>query len=332
MGDAYQRGLVLYQQTNYTMAEQEFRRELSQEPNSCEAHAMLGLSLSLMDRASEAFHEANLAVVANPLQAIGHYAVAISLIRRIKAPGPGRVGQMYRHNLKCARAPLMEALRLSPTNAHYMGTMSAIELDLGNELTALEWADCGLGQQPDNLWCAQMRSTVLRSVGMMNDARGTARQALSVDPEYSGTHATQGWNMLYSGEYQQAMEHFTEAARLDPTNWRIIRGLRLATGANKPVVGPFVRARIRIEGTVGREALMAAALFGTVPAMILFLGIFMPSWSNVRLDAVNVGMIGAFGGIIAIIFSHRPVQRWNRRRRVRKYLRRKDRTARKPAP
>jgi hypothetical protein len=48
------------------------------------------------------------------------------------------------------------------------------------------------------------------------EARQTIGQALQRNPENEQTHANLGWTYLHKGQHQKALEHFSEALRLDP--------------------------------------------------------------------------------------------------------------------
>jgi tetratricopeptide (TPR) repeat protein len=265
MGEAYQRGMILYQQKMYPRAAEEFRRELAGAPNSGLAHAMLALSLSMNKQTKEGIDEARAAIGADPELAIGHYALAFSMVRgaNLRRMG-GRFGGIPRDirlsTLSRAREPMLEALRLAPRNSDYFALMAGIELDLDHAKVALEWVDKGLEANPENVRCAELRSTILRRLGKGKDARETANRALEINPEHAGSHLTQGWNMLYAGKFAQALEHFTQAARLDPNDQRLARGLRTAQRANKPVLGTVTRMEMRFAGIFGPKALAVARL------------------------------------------------------------------------
>jgi tetratricopeptide (TPR) repeat protein len=237
MGVAYQRGMLLYHQHRYTLVADEFRKELSQAPNSALAMSMLALSLKQDGKMEEAIQQAQAAIAADPERAFCHYALACILVGR--APRFGRMRSFrlfgriagiskYRRGLRKAKLPALEAIRLDPVNPEYSALMSAIELDLRQFRKALVWADKGLAASATHVRCANLRARALLKLDRIEDARQTVEGALALDPESALTHATSGWTHLKSGEPEKAIEHFTQSARLDPNDVNVHRGLSLA--------------------------------------------------------------------------------------------------------
>lgn len=68
------RGVVLYGQNRFDLADREFRQSLAEEPESAAAHVYLSLCLSHLDRHAEALHEADEAIRIDPGESLHHYA------------------------------------------------------------------------------------------------------------------------------------------------------------------------------------------------------------------------------------------------------------------
>jgi tetratricopeptide (TPR) repeat protein len=202
MSTSLQRGIVLYHQSRYDLADREFRQELAEAPDNAMAHAFLALCLTEQDRHDEALHEAGEAVRLEPDAAFCHYA-------------RGRV--LYdQDRLKEAEAAAQEAIRLDPDDADYLGLLAAVEMNRRRWAAALEAAERGLALDPEHDACTNLRAMALVQLGRKEDAAGTLGSALARDPENALTHANQGWALLHRGEHEQALEHFREALRIDP--------------------------------------------------------------------------------------------------------------------
>jgi tetratricopeptide (TPR) repeat protein len=66
-------------------------------------------------------------------------------------------------------------------------------------------------------------------------AAAVVQGALDKDPENAVTHANQGWTLLHRNDPKQALEHFREALRLDPTNDWARAGIVEAMKARNPI-------------------------------------------------------------------------------------------------
>jgi tetratricopeptide (TPR) repeat protein len=202
MSTAFQRGIVLFNQDRYDLADREFRQELAESPGNPLAHAFLALCLMHRERKDEALFEANEAIRLAPDLAYCHF-VRGNLLRDLK-----RIPE--------AEAAAQEAIRLDPENADYLGLLSAIELGRSRWTAALEVADRGLALDPEHAQCTNLRAVALVQLGRKDEAAQTLGAALANNPENALTHANQGWALLHRGDHQKALEHFREALRIDP--------------------------------------------------------------------------------------------------------------------
>ena len=76
MSPQLERGLLLFMQSRYELAEAELRQALANEPREAYGHAMLGLCLAKREQFKEATEEAEQAVHLAPDFAFAHYALA----------------------------------------------------------------------------------------------------------------------------------------------------------------------------------------------------------------------------------------------------------------
>jgi tetratricopeptide (TPR) repeat protein len=229
--------MLLYNQKRYAMAADEFRKELAQNPNSALSMAMLALSLVYDRKPNEALTSAQAAIAADPERAFVHYALASVVI------GPGlRTHQLryfrnyrllwrqfwYRRRLRKATPHALEAIRLDPHNPDFLALMAAVELDLQNPWKSQEWSEKALAARPDHVRSINLRARALAKRARASEARETFQRALALDPDGAATRYQGGWTHLQVGDADQAVEHFTEAVRLDPNSVSAHDGLRAA--------------------------------------------------------------------------------------------------------
>jgi tetratricopeptide (TPR) repeat protein len=229
VGEAYQRGIILYGQKRYAMAVVEFGKELSQNPESALAMSMLALSMNYDRPGTAAIESAHAAIALDPNHAFCHYALASVII------GPSRTFNgfglgiyLYRHRLRKARRPALRAVQLDPLEPIFFQLLAAIELDLRHPRRALSWADKGLHVRPDHIGCANVRAKALSRLGRPAEAKATVARSLALDPENADTHKTGGLTRLQAGHPEQAISHFVESVRLNPQDQGAVLGLRAA--------------------------------------------------------------------------------------------------------
>ncbi len=202
MGASLERALVLFDQSNYDLAEQELRKELSTDPNQPVAHALLGLCLVRKKKWEEATQAVKQAVHLGPAIPFVHYAMADVFHQR--------------NAYKEARVAAEEALRLDPDRADYYAKLAAIYIDQNRWQEGLSHAEHGLKVDPEHVGLANMKAIALVKLGRLKEAGGTVQIALAKDPENALTHANMGWSLLEKSRHTEALSHFKEALRIDP--------------------------------------------------------------------------------------------------------------------
>jgi tetratricopeptide (TPR) repeat protein len=202
MSTAYQRGIVLFSQHRYDLADREFRQALAESPDDGMAHGFLALCLLHQDRKDEALHEADEAVRHEPDQAFCHNVRGTIL------------GDLERYTEAAASAE--EAIQLDPDESDHFGLMASVELGRRRWAEALEAAEHGLSLDPQDMRCINIRALALLQLGRKDEAAEALGSALADDPENALTHASQGWTLLHQGDHVRALEHFREALRIDP--------------------------------------------------------------------------------------------------------------------
>ena len=222
-----QRGLLLFQQSRYELAETEFRQALGREPGDASTHALLALCLLERKHLDEATNEAREAVGLAPELPFAHYALAKVWYER--------------NRYEEARAAIDEAIRLDPDDPDFRFLLSAIHFDQRRWEDALRVAEQGLALDPEHGGCTNLRAMSLVKLGRTREATDTIDAALARDPDDASTHANRGWTLLEQGKIEEAQQHFREALRLDPESEWARAGIVEALNARNPVYALMLR-------------------------------------------------------------------------------------------
>jgi Flp pilus assembly protein TadD len=203
MGAFLERGRILFfQYARYADAEREFLRALEGDPDSAEAHALLGLARNRLNRSEEAIASCREAIRLAPEWSYPHYALGYVLEKNDR--------------LEEAAKALEEAIRITPLTAYFHSHLSFTRHRQGRYVDALACADEGLrcdGQHVDSL---NRRSMALAALDRFGDAEQASRTAVSLAPEDAGTLANLGYILHKLNKSAEALGVLREALRLDP--------------------------------------------------------------------------------------------------------------------
>ena len=246
MSSHFYRGRLLYQQRNYQQAEEEFRKDILDDPDSSESHSMLGLTLAAAKKTDEALKEVRKAIEIAPESDYAHYAHAIVLFNK----------EQY----KLARDEIKEALRLSPEDCDYFSLLSEIEVVEANFKDALAAAEAGLKIDSEDVGCINARSRALVCLGRTEEAGESLEFALAKDPENWLTHANLGWTLMRAGKSKEAFEAYRESLRLNPHSKYAREGVVEAMKARNPLYAFFLNLMYMFS-TVGLPVRLAFVLF-----------------------------------------------------------------------
>lgn len=216
-----QRASVLSGQGRHDMAEKELRAHVALEPEDAVGHALLAITLSELERWDEAEAAGRASIGYDPELPLAHYALANVLLDRNRTDE--------------AVGAIREAIRLDPGRPDFYSTLSAAELARRDWQAALDAAEKGLAFDAEHVGCNNLRAMALVRLGRKSEAGITMDTTLARDPHDSVSHANMGWTKLEQGQRKEAMVHFQEALRLDPTNDWARSGLVEAIKAGNPV-------------------------------------------------------------------------------------------------
>lgn len=222
-----ERGILLFQQQRFDMAETELRQALAADPDDAYAHSLLALCLMERKQLEDASCEARQAIHLAPDNSFAHYALAKVL---------------YEDDLyDAAQTAIDEAIRLDPQDADYRFLLGAIHFDLRRFEDALRAADEGLAADPEHEGCTNLRVMALVKRGRTREAVDVTESALARNPESSATHANRGWTLLEQSKAEEALGHFRESLRLEPDNEWARSGIVEALKARNAIYAVMLR-------------------------------------------------------------------------------------------
>ncbi len=203
MNPHYERGRQLMSHNRTKEAIAEFRKELAQNPENPFAFALLSNCYLQERQFAEALEVAKRAIQLEP-----EIPELYSFL-----------GQAYYYNKKSveAREAVEAGLQLNPNHApfyHLLGTIDLYEEDWN---AALQHAEQGLEIDAEHVDLINLRAQALIQLNRKDEASATLDYALHKAPENAFSHTNKGWVAVENDQYDDAIEHFKEALRLDPT-------------------------------------------------------------------------------------------------------------------
>jgi tetratricopeptide (TPR) repeat protein len=227
MGKAYDRGLLLYEQERWDLALQEFRADLTDEPNNGRSQAFAALCLKALGRLGPATEVAREAISLEPHEPFCYYALALIFKER--------------NRFKEAQDAITQALELRPDHAEYLGLAALLWAQQKEWQRALELATRGLELQPTNRLCGHARALALVKTGKMAQARELLDAMLERDPDNALVQANLGWVALERNDREAALRAFRESLRIDPELEWSRDGLVEALKLRYPLYGMLLR-------------------------------------------------------------------------------------------
>ena len=269
---------LLMQQNRPALAVDELRRQLTLDPHEPVAHALLALCLLDLDQPAEAQQEAELAIHIYPEYDLAFYALALA--------------QHQQHRPKEAMAAINQALALDPADADYYHLLGSLRLESNQWQAALQATRTGLTFDAEHAGLHSLQARALARQGRSAEAAQAASEALGYGAESSSVQAQAGWVALETNRHKEALGHFREALRLDPTSEFAREGLVEALKAHYWVYRMFMRF-VYWSGTLGdgvRRGLFLGARIVVrfvrplLPVYLVF--VFMSWFSDVIFESL----------------------------------------------
>ncbi len=240
------RARILFGLRRYTDADAEIRKLLALEPENSRGHMWLALNLVVRNERSlaprpervrnleEALREADTAIRLDPTCAFYH-AVRVEVLLAL-------------NRIKLAMASIGEALRLDPQAPLHYTLLARIHGRQRKWKEMLAAADEALKHTPDDVDALQQRIAALVGLRRLDDASRSVHHALARNPLDAATHAQWGWVWMARKKPKEAVPHFRESLRLDPTRASTRSGLITALLVSHRLCGFWALLYMGISG------------------------------------------------------------------------------------
>lgn len=213
MSNALQRGWLLYRNHRYPEAQVEAVRALSAEPQSPHPHMLLAYCLQKQKKSKDALAEARQAISLSPDESLPYYVLGCIInslvIDGILKPKPF---------LQSSREAILQAISIEPENPDYLVELARIEFIQERWRESANLARRALAIEPGHTDCLNIHSLCMLKLGNFTEAEHDSSTALAHSAQTSLYHANRADLLLHIGKYDQALEHASEAMRLDPNS------------------------------------------------------------------------------------------------------------------
>ncbi|MFK8104195.1 MAG: tetratricopeptide repeat protein [Saprospiraceae bacterium] len=217
----YERGRLLLEQGRTKEAGEAFRKTLADNPTNAGALALLGHCMSVERNHEEALSLINQAIGAEPNNPYFFYLKSRA--------------SFMANRLDEARIAADEGLRINPFFSVLFELKSILDFHEQKWESALENAERGLAIDAENVELVNLRAKSLVKLNRKAEAAATIDFALHKAPEDANSHANKAWVCIEQDQYDEALIHFREALRLDPTSEFAKQGLKEAIKAKNIV-------------------------------------------------------------------------------------------------
>lgn len=214
MSQHLERARILLDLKRPAQAEQEVRRELAVRPENPEAHRLLARSLFEQGRLAEAQAELQETIRLQPDCDYAHRLHGCILTAQ---------GSYQPARYQLAEQAIREALRLNPYDSYHFYSLAYLFHQQERWSECADAARDGLRIDPDNLCCANLLAKVLIEMKRGEEAQEILTAVMAKNPEDAWSHTNQGWLCLNQKKPTEALQHFREAARLDPETPKLHR-------------------------------------------------------------------------------------------------------------
>jgi tetratricopeptide (TPR) repeat protein len=241
----YSRGLVLYGQKRYDLAEKEFGSALTCDSQNSGAHAMLGMTLCHQGYFLRAKKEAEEAIRLAPDNGYPHYALSVILGlgftygKSLEEDLPFEIPRLMQNgsSVQATRAA-EEAVRLAPEEPGYLAQLAYLRVWSRRWNDGLAAADRGLARNPNDVGCLHVRALALTGLRRKAEAAAAVERFVSQHPDHPFAHKLLGLHKMM-GKPAEAEAHLLESLRMDPTSASAQRALGQARNLE------FIRVRAR---------------------------------------------------------------------------------------
>ena len=289
-GEQIERALALVEVGRFDSAEEMLRRLLTELPDDPDVLAILGLLLSDLGRHREALEVADRALAGDPDCVAGHMARGHALLG------------LERNDDALAAA--REAVRLAPWEEDTHQLVAVIHMVKGDWAEAKLAAERALELDPESKVALGLRAAALAFESGDSGWQEAARKTLAAAPHDAVAHTLTGVAHLYGRGERDAVEHFREALRLDPSDEGAQAGLATALKAAHPLFRPMFRFYLWQERLGTGESITIAIVGGIIARAVwngvggivgvvvaaLWIGFIVLSWAAVPIANLALRM------------------------------------------
>ncbi|MHB2021303.1 MAG: tetratricopeptide repeat protein [Candidatus Xenobia bacterium] len=223
----YDAGRLLYEQDQYDLAIDAFKKALEEAPDFAEAKAFLALCLAERKQWRQASQLAGEAIANNPGIGFPHYVAA-------------RVLWLRNFHLQ-ALEEVTKAIEIEAEVSSYYGLEAMIRIDMQEWEAALESAGKGLAIDAEDAYCRNAKAMALTRLGRAHEALPELEAMLRKHPEDALALANLGWARLALGDREAALNTFRAALRLDAEDRYAREGMLQSLRLYYPVYGMILR-------------------------------------------------------------------------------------------
>ncbi len=234
------RAQLLMDSSRYSDAKEELSRALAIAPDNETVHALAAINASMMEDNATAIKHGKLAVANAPDAPFMHYALAIALFNADEKSE--------------SKKAVSEAIRLDPFDADLYALLAKIHLAQYDWEMALSEAERGLSIEAEHVECLNTRAIALRQLNRPEESSAVIEHTLRVAPDNTSALVNLGWHKIEQGKHKEALEHFREALRLEPTNDAARHGVVEALKASNVVYRIILRYFLWMSKLSGRAS------------------------------------------------------------------------------
>jgi len=130
--------------------------------------------------------------------------------------------------LDAAEQKVNTLLQMAPYRAEFHNMMSRVKFAQRYFDSALKYANSALEIDPENIEALNQKTMIAGLLGDTQSAKNTILEALEKSPEDPYTIANHGHQLLKEGKVKEALERFSEALAINPTNHMARYGMQEA--------------------------------------------------------------------------------------------------------
>lgn len=216
-----ERAQLLMEQRRISDAEKELALALQESPDNGVAFRLLALCKIIGKNYPAALAPAQQALALAPDDPNNHYILAVAYF--------------YNNQNEPAKGLIQSGLSINPYMSPLFELAGEIAMHEDRWNDALYQAEKGLEIDPEDTELVNLRARALIKLNRTAEAEATMNYALYTDPSNSMSHANQGWVAIHQNNFDQAINSFKEALRLNPQNGHARAGLKEAIKAKNPL-------------------------------------------------------------------------------------------------